>query len=417
MAFDCTRRGFLKAGSVLGSVALLGRQDSQATPLRPLRTAWLGFGRAARRHFDAGIATGILDCIGVFDPSREALEAAAVAATAAGFRTPGTAESGDAMLAAAGMELTVITSPEHWHLEQAFSSLAMGSHVLLESLPTRTWAGYQALVEEARRRNRRVAVAAPWRLSSGLRRAREGIAAGDLGPIEEVRVEGWLDQATGLEPATAGSGSTVDSVNWKQWLGGIEWPAEHRTSLLKGGWRRFPAFGCGAFSGSGFRWLDQALWLTGSSGLDQVTAMGSRRPRSATGPGRAPMDCLASGRLSGGGILRLDLRHRRRPWAGEPVSTGVIRGKRASVVWGETGTVSWCDPDPSRSWSIPGGHPDESNRTLWVDLASSIQAGNESDVALGSFGPSMASVFQILAALGDGPAADPLVRETPAISG
>jgi predicted dehydrogenase len=172
------------------------------------RLGFLGVGWIGRHRMEAMLATGAVDAAAIADPSDEmAGEALKLA--------PGAKRvEGIEGLLAERLDGIVIATPSALHAEQSIRALQAGAAVFCQKPLGRTAAEAAAVVEAARKADRLLAVDLSYRFTTGMRRIRELIQAGDLGSVfacDLVFHNAWgPDKAWFYDPKLSGGGCVMD---------------------------------------------------------------------------------------------------------------------------------------------------------------------------------------------------------------
>jgi predicted dehydrogenase len=169
---------------------------------------FLGVGWIGRHRMEAMLATGAVEAAAIADPSDEmAGEALKLA--------PGAkrVEGLDGLLA---LELDgiVIATPSALHAEQSIRALKAGAAVFCQKPLGRTAAEAAAVMEAARTADRLLAVDLSYRFTTGMRRIRELVQAGELGSVfacDLVFHNAWgPDKPWFYDPKLSGGGCVMD---------------------------------------------------------------------------------------------------------------------------------------------------------------------------------------------------------------
>ena len=157
------------------------------------------------------------------------------------------------------IDAVVVSTPDHMHFLPAYMAIAMGKHVYLQKPLTQTIGEARELLRMARRHKVCTQMGTQGFATDELRRLKEWIMAGLIGPVREVHIwtnrpswpQGMTEQAPG-EPVP-------DGMDWNLWLGRApERPFSrqyHRFAWR--GWRQFGTgalgdMGCHSFNGPCF---------------------------------------------------------------------------------------------------------------------------------------------------------------------
>lgn len=126
------------------------------------------------------------DLVGVFDPSREAAEAAV---QGTGGRVVPSLEA----LLAEGLDVLIVSSPVHHHEEACVRAFEAGVHVLCEKPLSNTVDSCRRIVEAAEQAGRVLAVGFNHRYYPSMKFLKQAIDDGKIGQLQHVRVFGGHD--------------------------------------------------------------------------------------------------------------------------------------------------------------------------------------------------------------------------------
>ena len=178
-----------------------------------LRAAVIGTGFVGPFHVDAIRRGGYADVVAIAGSDRERTRARAAA-----LGVPHATTDVGALLADPSIDVVHVCTPNRTHVELATAALEAGKHLVLEKPVALDAASARGLVELAARRGRHAAVALTYRGYPMVRRARNLIAAGEVGELRLVHggyIQDWLANPTDynwrLEPETGGAGGTPPS--------------------------------------------------------------------------------------------------------------------------------------------------------------------------------------------------------------
>lgn len=201
------------------------------------RIGFLGVGWIGRNRMEAMLETAVVAPAAIADPSPEMTEAAARLAPEA--EVCGSFEA----LLEAELDGIVIATPSALHAEQSIAALEKGLAVFCQKPLGRTAAEVRRVVDAARTADRLLAVDLSYRFTSGMRRIRELIAAGELGRVYAADLTFHNaygpDKAWFYDPALSGGGCVMDLgvhlVDLALWALGHPQVAEVRSELFAGG--------------------------------------------------------------------------------------------------------------------------------------------------------------------------------------
>ena len=172
------------------------------------RVGFLGVGWIGRHRMEAMLKTGLIEVVGIADPSLEmAAQAAELAPQAELVWTL------DDLLQL-DLDGVVIATPSALHAEQSIEALERGVAVFCQKPLGRTAAEARAVVEAARNADRLLAVDFSYRFTEGMRAIRQLIEAGELGRVYAVDLvfhnAYGPDKAWFYDPALSGGGCVMD---------------------------------------------------------------------------------------------------------------------------------------------------------------------------------------------------------------
>lgn len=141
-----------------------------------------GYGAVHLRELERLSSTGrarLAACADVRDPAKE--QAEALGRLGARFFSDWRQMLEPAPAGAGPLDIVVVASPPHMHLDMALAAVEAGAHVLLEKPPTVTRRDFDELVGAAARRDLRCQVGFQSTGSGALRRVRQIVANEELG--------------------------------------------------------------------------------------------------------------------------------------------------------------------------------------------------------------------------------------------
>ncbi len=190
------------------------------TPARPLRLGIVGWGRIGPVHATAARGCGAWELVaGMFSRDAEVnRRKGAEWRIDPGRIYPDLEAMAEAERARPdGIDAVAITTPNRSHYEIARLFLDAGVHVVCDKPLTTRSEDARDLVERARERGLLIGVTYPWAGFPMVREAREIVAAGEIGAVQQVHVEflqpppdggvGWRDA-----PDLAGAAGTAADV-------------------------------------------------------------------------------------------------------------------------------------------------------------------------------------------------------------
>jgi predicted dehydrogenase len=198
-----------------------------------VRAAVIGTGFVGPFHVDAIRRGGYGEVVAIAGSDRERTRARATALGVAHATT-----DVRALLEDPSIDVVHVCTPNRTHVELATAVLEAGKHLVLEKPVALDAASAWALVELASRRGRHAAVALTYRGYPMVRRARELIAAGEVGELRLVHggyIQDWLANPTDynwrLEPETGGASRAVADIG-SHWFDTAEFMTGRRIEAV-----------------------------------------------------------------------------------------------------------------------------------------------------------------------------------------
>jgi len=281
-------------------------------------------------------------------------------------------------------EIAIVATVDHWHPLITIACCEAGAHVYVEKPIGHTILEGKAMVDAARRFDRRVQVGTHRRVSphniAGMEMLRDG-TVGKVGMVRAfVHYGGGPEQPRENEEPPAG-------LDWDLWCG----PAPVRPFNRKihpKGFRNFLDYANGTLGDWGIHWMDQILWWTEEPAPKTVFSTGGRPiAGEPVDDGRrqttdAPDHQIASFEFDG---FSACWEHRK--FAGNTAEKTHPQQAVGCYFYGTNGTlhIGWLDGTtfyPVNAKKAPINipaqlhEPDAQNiRELWADLLESIDTG------------------------------------------
>ncbi len=198
-----------------------------------LRSAIVGAGFIGPHHVDAVRRGGYADVVVLVDrdPQRGPLTARSLGVERA-------VTDIEAVLGDPSIDVVHICTPNHTHVDLARTAMEAGKHVVVEKPVATDRAGAVALLEVAQRTRRHAAVALTYRGYPMIRRARELVRGGRLGPLRLVHgtyLQDWLADANDYNwrlDSVAGGASRAFADIGTHWFDTVEFVAGARVSAV-----------------------------------------------------------------------------------------------------------------------------------------------------------------------------------------
>lgn len=199
----------------------------------PIRSAVIGVGFVGPHHVDAIRRTGLADVTVIVgsDPDRTADRARRLGV--ARWSTDALAVIGDP-----DVDVVHVCTPNDTHVALAEAALQAGKHVVVEKPIALDLASADHLVEVAERSGRHAMVALTYRGYPMVKRARNLVAAGEVGEIRLIHggyIQDWLsgpdDFSWRLEPEISGRSRAVADIG-THWFDTVEFITRLRVEAL-----------------------------------------------------------------------------------------------------------------------------------------------------------------------------------------
>jgi predicted dehydrogenase len=185
----------------------LAGTPQMASMKRP-RLGFLGVGWIGRHRMQAILRTGLIEVAAIADPSPERATEAKLLAPDASLM-----QSLDELLDE-NLDGVVIATPSALHAAQCIHALERGAAVFCQKPLGRTASEVQAVIDAARTADRLLAADFSYRFTDGMRRIRDIIRSGELGPIYAADLvfhnAYGPDKAWFYDSALSGGGCVMD---------------------------------------------------------------------------------------------------------------------------------------------------------------------------------------------------------------
>lgn len=273
-AFDPNRRKFIRrAGAALTLSALhstgLPFADAQTT----MRVGLIGAGWYGKSDLFRLLQVSDVDVVAVCDVDKNHLEEAGklISERQVSKRVPALYGDYRKMLADHKLDLVLIGTPDHWHARQAIDAIASGAHLYLQKPVSVDVLEGEAILNTARKHNRKVQVGTQRRSTPHLIDAKtQVIDKGLLGKISHVEMCCYYhmrrDGNPPLEPVP-------DFLDYEMWTGPA--PLRPYDGLPHGSWwRTFMEYGNGITGDMCVHMFDTVRWLLQLEWPKRISATG-----------------------------------------------------------------------------------------------------------------------------------------------
>lgn len=273
-AFDPNRRKFIRrAGAALTLSALhstgLPFDDAQTM----MRVGLIGAGWYGKSDLFRLLQVSDVDVVAVCDVDKNHLEEAGklISERQVSKRVPALYGDYRKMLADHKLDLVLIGTPDHWHARQAIDAIASGAHLYLQKPVSVDVLEGEAILNTARKHNRKVQVGTQRRSTPHLIDAKtQVIDKGLLGKISHVEMCCYYhmrrDGNPPLEPVP-------DFLDYEMWTGPA--PLRPYDGLPHGSWwRTFMEYGNGITGDMCVHMFDTVRWLLQLEWPKRISATG-----------------------------------------------------------------------------------------------------------------------------------------------
>ncbi len=266
------RRLFMKAAGSLAATTLTGAA-AEAAPSKndTLQIALIGAG--GQGQYDTGVALqvpgtkllAVADCYqGRLDHSKEIWGQDV-------FTTRDYRE----ILARKDIDAVIIATPDHWHKQAAVDAMHAGKDVYLEKPMIHVYADGPEIIEAARTTGRVLQVGSQRVSSVVYLKAKELLASGAIGQLNNVAAHWDRNSAIGAWDYTVPLDADTQTCDWPRFLGTapkIPFNAEHFFQ-----WRKWKAYGSGVAGDLFVHLFSGTHLITGAKGPTRAMATGGLR--------------------------------------------------------------------------------------------------------------------------------------------
>ncbi len=272
------------------------------------------------------------------------------------------------------IDAVVIATPDHWHAVQTVHACESGKHVYVEKPSSVTVQDGRAMVNAARKNNRKVQVGAQGRTGWGAYYTCRALRNNIVGEVKRVTCWHYANPVGGLEPDR----EPPAEIDWDLWLGPLRWRPFNR-AYLPGTFRWFLCSGGGQIRDRGAHQFSTILWCMNADGPRSFTVDATGTP-----PPQGLYDCPVD--------MRVVYRFKDPAWELVWEQPGQKLGKLefGNVFWGEDdrklileweGAYKPAEPEAINFRVPPGGfepsrtneYPDDFNMNHAADWFKAIK--------------------------------------------
>lgn len=263
LQFDQVRRKFLKTTSAAIALSSLGAYGMDILSGGPVRNVGLiGTGWYGKSDLFRLMQVTEVNVVSLCDVDQHQLEAAAdlVAKRQKSGKRPRLFRDYRDMLAAGGMDIVLIGTPDHWHALQTIEALKAGNHVYVQKPISVDVMEGEAMVAAARKYGRTVQVGTQRKSTPHLVDAKKTIVdTGMLGKVGHVEMCCYYHMRANGDPPLE---PVPDFLDYELWTG----PAPLRPYdgiPHTRWWRTFMEYGNGIVGDMCVHMLDTVRWMLG----------------------------------------------------------------------------------------------------------------------------------------------------------
>ncbi len=271
---DINRRKFIQGTGAALALSLI-KANGMAMPVSTseMRVGLIGAGWYGKSDLFKLIQVRNVNVVGICDVDRNHLEEAGhlVSQRQASGKMPALYGDYRKMLDNHQFDLMLIGSPDHWHALQAIDSIKAGAHLYLQKPVSVDVLEGEAILEAARKYNRKVQIGTQRRSTPHLIDAKRRIIdAGLLGKISHVEMCCYYHMRQNGNPPVQ---PVPDFLNYDLWTGPA--PLRPYDGLPHGGWwRTFMEYSNGITGDMCVHMFDTVRWLLKLPWPKRISATG-----------------------------------------------------------------------------------------------------------------------------------------------
>ncbi|MCS7337547.1 MAG: Gfo/Idh/MocA family oxidoreductase [Verrucomicrobiae bacterium] len=241
-------------------------------PSNRIRIGQIGCGRIAQGHDMPGVlGSGLADIVAVCDvDSKRAMDARRLVEEhylKKGAAPPDVVIYRDyrELLERKDIDAVVVSTPDHWHAEQAAAAALAGKDIYLQKPMALTVAESRLLLDVITRTKRIVQIGSQQRSMDQFRRACELVRAGRVGQLKRIEIGLPVDPTKPDDPEQP----VPPNLDYDRWLGCTpkvyytEQRVHPQKDYSRPGWLRCENYCLGMITGWGTHHLDTAHWALG----------------------------------------------------------------------------------------------------------------------------------------------------------
>lgn len=272
--FNPNRRKFIQgAGAVLTLSALQSKGLTFAHARGNLRVGLIGAGWYGKGDLLKLIQVSDVNVVAVCDVDKNHLEEAGklISERQISKKVPQLYGDYRKMLADHQFDLILIGTPDHWHARQAIDAMASGAHLYLQKPVSVDVLEGEAILNAARKYNKKVQIGTQRRSTPHLIEAKEQVIdTGLLGKISHVEMCCYYHMRKNGNPPVE---AVPDFLDYEMWTGPA--PLRPYDGLPHGSWwRTFMEYGNGITGDMCVHMFDTVRWLLQLKWPKRISATG-----------------------------------------------------------------------------------------------------------------------------------------------
>lgn len=266
------RRSFIKSAATAGAAYSALPLYAATFNRKPYRIVLVGAGWWGMNILREAMAYGNCRVTGLCDVDSKALAVGvAEVDVLTGYKPKGYKDFRDA-ITEKKPDIVIVGTPDHWHALPAIFAIQNNAHVYLEKPIAHTVREGRAILNAARKYNKKVQVGTHRRLSKHNKAAMEFLRSGKVGEITQVKT--FVNYREG--PGTINPDSKPPAhLDWDFWVG----PApirNYNSRIHPNGFRNYLDYANGQIANWGIHWFDQVLWWTEEKYPKTIYSTGGR---------------------------------------------------------------------------------------------------------------------------------------------
>lgn len=271
---NLNRRKFIQSTSAVLTLSALQTNGLAFTnPSKNLRVGLIGAGWYGKSDLFRLMQVRDIDVAAICDVDNNHLQEAGklISERQVSRKIPALYTDYRKMLAEHKFDLVLIGTPDHWHARQAIDTMRAGAHIYLQKPVSIDVLEGEAILQTARKLNKKVQVGTQRRSTPHLLDAKQRVIdKGLLGKIAQVEMCCYYHMRQNGNPPLQ---PVPDFLDYEMWSGPA--PLRPYDGLPHGGWwRTFMEYGNGITGDMGMHMFDAVRWLLQLKWPTKISASG-----------------------------------------------------------------------------------------------------------------------------------------------